>query len=36
MKYIKKVILVMILLVMVVTVGIHKNQFYIAKSWFLG
>ena len=33
MKYIKKVILVMILLVMVVTVGIHKNQFYIEKEY---
>ena len=33
MKYIKKVILVMILLVMAVTVGIHKNQFYIEKEY---
>ena len=33
MKNIKKVLLVIILLVMAITVGIHKDQFYIEKEY---
>ena len=33
MKNIKKVLLVIILLVMTITVGIHKDQFYIEKEY---